>query len=358
VEGSPDTIGAGGTFTAIRVTPILLDICHDMEDLCPDAWLLNYVNPMAINTWAMNDYTRIKSVGLCHSVQGTAVDLVDYAIGPLKPVAVPDSASPYYHLFHNQIHEEMKDVSYWVAGINHMSWFLELNWQGKDLYPLLRERFKDPAVYSGPDAHGPGPDIVRAEVFKAFGYYVTESSGHMASYLPYFKKNRALIDKYKLDEQKFANMWKVRLGWDEELKRQLHSNHQFPLIRGSEYSATIIHSLVTGTPTRINANVMNRGLITNLPEGCCVEVPCLVDKQGIHPCFVGDLPPQLAALNRTSINVQEMAVRGIVEKDKNKIFQAVLLDPLTSAILTIDEIRHMVDEMFQAEQEKYLRGFK
>lgn len=358
VEGSPDTIGAGGVFGANRCVPVILDICHDMEELCPNAWLLNYVNPMAINTWAMNDYTKIKNVGLCHSVQHTAADLLDYGIGPLKPVDVPKEAGPYYRLFHNQIHEELIEASYWVAGINHMAWFLELKWRGQDIYPLLRERFKDPAIYSGEDAHGPGPDIVRVEVFKAFGYFVTESSGHMASYLPYFKKTRALIDKYKLDEQKFANMWKVRLGWDDELREQIRADHKFPILHGAEYSAQIIHSIETGTPSRINANVKNRGYITNLPDGCCVEVPCLVDKTGIHPCYVGDLPPQLAGLNRTSINVQELAVRGIVEKDKTKIFQAILLDPLTSAILTIDEIRNMVDEMFNAEQKQYLKGYK
>jgi alpha-galactosidase len=150
----------------------------------------------------------------------------------------------------------------------------------------------------------------------------------------------------------------VRLGWDDELREQIRTNHPFPVLHGAEYSAQIIHSIETNTPSRINANVKNRGYITNLPEGCCVEVPCLVDKEGIHPCHVGDLPPQLAALNRTSINVQELAVRGIVERDRTKIFQAILLDPLTSAILTIDEIRKMVDEMFHAEQAQYLKGYK
>jgi alpha-galactosidase len=350
-----DTIGAGGVFYALRQVPVLLDICRDMEELCPNAWLINYCNPMAINSWAISDYTHIKNVGLCHSVQHTAAELLRYICGPLKPVEIPEGAGPYYQLFQNQVHEELNDVSYWVAGINHMAWFLEYKWHGKDAYPLLRERLNDPAVYSGPNASAGGPDIVRVEVFKAFGYYVTESSNHMASYVPYFKKRPELIERFKLDENRHA--WKTRLGWDEELKKQLKTGHKFPIMHGVEYGTQIIQSIETGKPSRINANVLNKGLITNLPEGCCVEVPCLVDKEGIHPCYVGNLPPQLAALNRSSINVQELAVRGIVEKDKTKIFQAVLLDPLTAAILTIDETRELVNYMFETENE-YLQGFK
>ena len=353
VDGPRDGVGTGGIFGGLRHAPVLLDICHDMEELCPDAWLLNYTNPMSINTWAIDDYSRIKAVGLCHSVQSTATQLLKYLGVPITPEDLPEGADDYYRSLHNRVYKELKDISYWVAGINHMSWFLEFKWRGKDAYPLLLERFKDPSIYSGPEAHYAGADIVRVELLKAFGYFVTESSPHNGAYVPYFKKRPELIDKFKLRERVTQN----RVSQDETLKQQLNSGHKFPIIRSIEYGVTIIHSIETGTPARINANVKNKGFITNLPEGCCVEVPCLVDKEGIHPCFVGDLPPQLAALNRACINVHELAVRGIIEKDKTRIFQAMLVDPLTGAILTIDEIRQMVDELFLAEKE-YLKGFK
>jgi alpha-galactosidase len=335
-ESIGDTIGPDGVFLGLRHIPVILDICRDMKELCPDAWLLNHSNPMAIISWAVNEYTHIKYAGLCHSVQHTSSELAKY-IG-----------APY------------EEISYWVAGINHMAWFLELKWSGNDAYPLLRERFKDPDIYSGPEAYWAGPDVVRAEIFKAFGYFVTESSMHMSEYVPYFKKkNRPeLIDRFKI--RRFFNyelMLRTKKEQNEALKRQVGGDYKFPIAHSGEYCSTIIRSMETGIPLRINANVMNQGLITNLPEGCCVEVPCLVDKEGIHPCYVGDLPPQLAALNRTNINVQELAVRGIVEKDKTKIFHSILLDPLTGAILTIDETRQLVDEMFKAEKQ-YVKGYK
>jgi len=330
-----DTVGPGGVFYGLRHVPVLLDICRDMDELCPDAWLINYTNPMAMLCWAMNDYTHIKNVGLCHSVQGTASELARYLGAPID------------------------EVSYWVAGINHMAWFLELKWRGEDAYPLLREKFKDPAVYSRHDAHWAGPDIVRVEIFKAFGYFNTESSQHMSEYVPYFRKRTDLFDRFRLVYRidNLEKMEKGRLRQDEELRRLITSDQKFPIRRSHEYCSYIIHSIETGTPRRINANVENEGLITNLPQGCCVEVPCLVDKDGIHPCYVGDLPPQCAALNRTNINVQELGVKAAVEKDKTLAFQAILLDPLTSAILTIDETQRMVDEMFRAEAQ-YLEGFK
>jgi alpha-galactosidase len=324
-----DTIGPGGVFYGSRHIPVILDICHDMEELCPNAWLINYTNPMAMICWAVNDYTNIKNVGLCHSVQHTSEELARYL------------GVPY------------DELSYWVAGINHMAWFLELKWRGEDAYPLLREKLKDPEIYSRPDAHWAGADIVRAEVFKAFGYFNTESSRHMAEYVPYFKKkNRPeLIERFGLAGGIFEEMAKRRGEQDEQFRQQISSGQKFPLSHSGEYASIIIRSIETGIPSRINGNVKNNGLITNLLQGCCVEVPCLVDKKGINPCYVGDLPPQCAALNRTNINVQELAVRGIVEKDKTKIFHSILLDPLTSAILTIGETQQMVDEMFQAEKD-------
>jgi alpha-galactosidase len=328
--GRSDTMGAGGVFYGARHVPVILDICRDMEELCPHAWLLNYTNPMAIITWAVNDYTHIKAVGLCHSVQSTSATIAKY-------IGVP-----------------IEEISYWVAGINHMAWFLELKWRGEDAYPLLTERFKNPVIYSSPDSNYNGADIVRAEIFKAFGYFVTESSRHMSEYVPYFQKTPELIETFKIMSHKSRG--KTRVEEDEELREQIKNGKKFPIIHSGEYGSKIINAIETGNHLRINANVKNKGLITNLPEGCCVEVPCLVDMEGIHPCFVGDLPPQLAALNRININVQELAVRGIVEKDKNKILQSILLDPLTSSILTIDETRQLVDTMFRSEKQ-YMKGY-
>ena len=337
-QGDISTQGPCAIFASLRHVPLMLDICRDMEELCPDAWFLDYTDPLPPICWAINDYTPIKHVGLCHSIQGTSAELAKY-IG-----------APY------------NEVSYKVAGINHMAWFLEFAWRGKDAYPLLREKFRDPAVYSGPKAAYNGPDIARAELFKAFGYYVTESSKHVSTYVPYFRKRPQDIEKYKQDSgavylnnmKRFTSISQER---NEELTRQIYSDYKFPLDRSYEYGSFIIQSIETGVPVEVYGNVKNTGLITNLPEGCCVEVPCMVDKEGVHPCYIGDLPPQLAALNRANVSVQELTVKGIVEKDKNKIFQAILLDPLTGAVLTIDEIHEMVDELFEANKE-YMKGFK
>ncbi len=334
-QGIGDTLGPGGVFYALRHIPLMLDICHDMEELCPDAWIMNYTNPMAMICWAMNDYSHIKSVGLCHSVQDTSSDLARYIGAPID------------------------EISYWVAGINHMAWFLEFKWRGEDAYPLLREKFRDSSVYLKRDAHWAGPDVVRVEIFKAFGYFNTESSQHVSEYVPYFRKRPELFERYKLTYHLQAPEWteKARKNWDEGLRQMVASDKKIPIRRSHEYASSIIHSLETGTPRRVNVNVKNKGLITNLLQGCVVEVPCLVDKNGIHPCYVGALPPQCAALNQTNINVQQLGTKAAVEKDKTLAFQAILLDPLTSAILTIDETQKMVDEMFKAEA-AYLKGFK
>jgi len=332
-QGIGDTVGPGGVFYALRHIPALLEICHDIEELCPDALLINYTNPMTMLCWAINDYSRVKSIGLCHSVQGTAAQLAKYLGAPLN------------------------EISYWVAGINHMAWFLELKWNGRDAYPLLREKFKDPSIYSSAD--WTEADIVRVEIFKAFGYFNTESSQHMSEYVPYFRKRLELLKKYRLigPSERMKILERRHREREEEILRLIKSDDRIPLQRSREYCSAIIHSIETDTPIRINGNVKNNGLITNLPQGCCVEVPCLIDKNGIHPYYVGDLPPQCAALNRTNINVQELAVLAAVERDKTLAFQAILLDPLTSAVLTIDETRRMVDEMFRAEA-KYLGDFK
>lgn len=335
LQGVGDTIGPGGVFYGLRHVPVLLEICQDMEQLCPGALLLNYTNPMAMLCWAMNDYTDVRNMGLCHSVQGTASELARYIGAPFE------------------------EISYWVAGINHMAWFLELKWRGKDAYPILKEKFKDPAVYSHPNAHWAGPDIARVELFKGFGYFVTESSQHISEYVPYFRKRPELLERFKLVNrmETIGETAESRAMSDRDIVQLIKGGNQIELKRSTEYCSYIIHSMETGLPRRVNVNVKNTGLITNLPYGSCVEVPCFVDGDGFHPCRVGALPPQCAALNKTSINVHELGVLAAMEKDKELAFQAVLLDPLTSAVLTIEETSNMVNEMFKAEAD-YLKGFK
>lgn len=339
IEASADAVGTGGVFSALRQIPAILDICHDMEKLCPDAWLLNYSNPMAMICWAINDYSHVKSVGLCPNPYSHAVKLAEYAGVPFE------------------------EVSYWAAGINHFSWYLDFRWKGEDLYPRLREKFKDPNTYLKPSAFGKGigKDLMEVEMLHRFGYF-TSAGQHLSMFLPYFRRRPILLEKYNLDN--FDLVWppapKRITDAAQEMKQQLSNGYKFPLTkeyRWSRHATDVIHSMETGTLRRIDGNVKNNGLITNLLDGCCVEVPCLVDKDGIHPCYVGDLPPQCAILNQTNIGEQELAVRGIVEKDKTKILQSILVDPLTSSILTIDEIREMVDEMFQVDK-KFLKGFK
>ena len=334
-ESAGDTLGPLGVFFGLRNVPVILDICRDMADLCPEALLINYTNPLAIIGWSVSDYTNIQNVGICNGVQSTATDLAKY-------LGIPQD-----------------ELDYWIGGINHMAWFLELKHHGKDIYPLLKEKFKDPAVYSGPNAHVFGADIVRAEVFKAFGYYCTETSPHLSEYLPYFRKRPELIERFKLQmiERNVVEREKMRQANEASLKQLVSAKEKLPVSRKNDYGVSIIQAIESGIPARITGNMKNSGLITNLLSGCCVEVPCLADREGLHPCYVGDLPPQLAGLNRTNINVQELAVRGIEEKDKTKIFQSILLDPLTAAVLTIDETRNMVEEMFRANGE-FVKGWK
>ncbi len=322
-----DTLGPGGVFRALRTIPVMIDICRDMEELCPDAWLLNYTNPMAMLCWAMNDVTAVKNVGLCHSVQGTAGQLMHFA-------GVP--------------REEWDNVSYWVAGINHQSWFLEISLNGRDLYPDIRAKIDDPQVYN--------METTRFEMLKHLGYFVTESSGHNSEYVPWIRKRPELLERYTPGGSWNGGSGYIlqlygsdRENYESHLERAASGVDPLDLKRSREYGSYILNALETGEPCRINGNVRNSGLITNLPEGCCVEVPCYVDQHGINPCFVGDLPPHLAAINRSNIAVQELAVQAALDVDREAAFHAVALDPLTAAVLSLEEIRQMVDEMFEAE---------
>jgi alpha-galactosidase len=313
-----DTIGPGGVFKSLRTVPVLIDIAKDMESLCPDAWLLQYTNPMAIACWGITDATKIKTVGLCHSVQHTTEQLADYIGAPRE------------------------SVTGWVAGINHMAWFLRFERDKRDAYPELWRALEKPATYE--------QDPVRFEVMRHFGYFVTESTRHMSEYTPYFRKNDALMKRFGLD--KIKQDLKRRSDRDDahfaQLKAEAASTEPLGATRSNEYASRIIEAMETGRPTVINGNIPNDGLIDNLPQGCCVEVPCLVDSLGLHPMAVGALPPQLAALDRSNIAVQELAVRAVLDGSRDAAKHAVLVDPLTAAQLPLDKISAMFDEMWAA----------
>jgi len=303
-----DTIGVGGVFRFLRTAPIQLGICRDMEELCPRALLLNYTNPMCMLTWLHSEGSRIANIGLCHSVQNTISELSRY-------LEIPES-----------------EMTFLCAGINHQAWYLRLERTGRDLYPDLR------ALLGVPEAVAKDP--VRFEMFKHFGYFVTESSTHCSEYHPYFRRTAELLAQYQLEKRVVS----------EELPRphQWH-DQEGGLTPSNEYAALIMQAVVTNKPYKFNGNVMNTGLITNLPAGCCVEVPCLVDRQGVQPCYVGNLPSQLAALNLSNIVVQELAVRAVLDRDRAAAFHACAMDPLTRSVCSLDQIRAMFDELWESE---------
>lgn len=318
-----DTIGPGGIFRAARHIPVLMDLAYDMQELCPGAVLLNYANPMAMCCWALGQIPGLQSVGLCHGVQ-TTLDLIARYCGVKKDA-----------------------ISYLNAGINHMDWFLSLSANGRDLYPILREKFELPEYYIN--------EKVRGEVFRHFGYFMTESTGHLSEYLPYFRKNRKALDLY-CDQSGFGGesgvAYRRGLNVEEKFKKfdplSIESTELGP--RSAEYCSHIIEALETGAPFRFSGNVRNDGYISNLPDGCCVEVPVYADDTGLHPTKVGALPPQLAALCMSNIQCQGLAVQAALEGDPELLMQAVATDPLTQAVLTLDEIRRMTAELLEAER--------
>ncbi len=318
-----DTLGPGGIFRTLRTVPTTLEMARDMEELCPQALLLNYVNPMAMICWALGT-TKVNFVGLCHGVQ-TTMDLIAGYVGLPK-----------------------KEIDFTCAGINHMAWFLKLEHRGRDLYPLLRERFEQPEYYAN--------EKVRGEVFRHFGYLMTESTGHLSEYLPYFRKNRKALDLY-CDEPAFGGETGAYYKWNKQVAEKydhtdMLANESAVLpARSVEYGSYIIEALETGKEFRLNGNVRNGGMITNLPADCCAEGPIYVDRLGLHKTVVGDLPSQCAALNMTNINVQRLAVEAAMSGDPERVVQACALDPLTSAVLTLKEIREMAAEMLEAEKQ-------
>lgn len=325
-----DTIGPGGIFKALRTGPAWLDILHDAEELCPNALVLNYTNPMSILTLVALTGTTMQTVGLCHSVQGTSKQLADY-------LEIP--------------YEEMK---FKCAGLNHNAWFTELSYQGEDMYPRLRERAKVPEVYE--------KDPVRFEMMLHFGAFVTESSGHFSEYVPYFRKRPELIERYcrkgYLGETGFyANNWPTwRKQNEESIREMLEGKKEIPFKRSHEYASAIIEGVVKNKPTVIYGNVRNHGLIDNLPDGC-VEVACLIDRNGIQPCHFGPLPEQLAALNRSHMAVHTLMADALLNRNKEAARYALMLDPLTAAVCSPAEISALFDEMWSAQRE-YLQPFE
>jgi alpha-galactosidase len=313
-----DTLGVGGIMRGLRTIPVMLDMCADMEELCPDVWFLNYTNPMAINCRAVNRATSIRTVGLCHSVQGTAYELsLDLGI-------------PY------------RDITYLAAGINHMAFYLRFERNGEDLYPRLRARADSGAV--------PDHNRVRYEVLRHFGYFVTESSEHFAEYVPWFvKRDRPeLIDRFNVPLDEYPRRCEAQIaGWEAERAR-LERGDAFDVRPSFEYAATIIRSIETGKPRVVYGNVANEGLIDDLPAGCTVEVPCLVDGNGVQPTAIGTLPPQLAALIRTNVNVQELTVEAALTSRREHVYHAAMLDPHTAAELDLDQIHALVDALLAA----------
>ncbi len=327
-----DTLGPGGVFRGLRTIPVLLDLCQDMDEVAPEALLLNYVNPMAINCWAIDAAAGRPHVGLCHSVQGTSQMLARWIDVPYE------------------------EVNFLCAGINHQAFFLEFRRGNEDLYPLIWEAIENEQIR--------GTEPVRIELMKYFGYFVTESSGHASEYSPYFRKSAQMIEQELVPTfTSERDAWfdfgntggyyrhcierldKFQSDYDEIKQQDPFSE------RSHEYGSWIIEAVETNNPIRINGNVPNYDLIDNLPYGCCVEVPCLVDANGIQPTKVGMLPGQLAALNRTNINVQELTVQAALHGDRDAVHHAVMLDPLTAAVCTLPQIHAMVDELLDAQAE-------
>ena len=316
-----DTLGVGGVFRALRTIPVMLDFARDIEEVCPDAWLLNYTNPMAMLTGAMLTMTGVKTVGLCHSVQVCAPTL-------LKELGMEYNAGKL-------------DIGTFEERIRGLS-------QGEELPEWWIEHMKeDYKLYKEQGRHG---DMVRLEIMRRFGYYITESSEHNAEYTPWFIKERYpdLIERFNIPLDEYPRRCIHQI---EDWKKRGHELTQNPLLshkRTHEYASYIMEAMETGVPTRIGGNVLNNGLITNLPRNACVEVPCLVDRNGVQPTYIGDLPEQCAALNRTNINVQLLTIEAARTLKKDYIYQAVMLDPHAGAELSIDDIVAMCDELIEA----------
>jgi alpha-galactosidase len=316
-----DTLGIGGIFRGLRTIPVLAEICRDMEAVCPDALLMNYVNPMAINCWAIKELAPgLKNVGLCHSVQHTAAHLAE-CLG-----------------------EDIADINYVSAGINHVAFFLKYEKRSadgvrEDLYPRLKAL--------AAEGHAPSKDRVRFDVLKRLGYFVTESSEHFSEYTSWYIKDgrNDLVETLNIPLDEYIRRCEVQIAKWSSLRKELEGDKPIEVCRSNEYAAGIIHASVTGKPALIYGNVANDGLIANLPDECVVEVPCHVDRNGIQPVQVGRIPPQLAGVIHLSVSVQELTVQAALTGKRDYIYQAALLDPHTSAELAPDQIWRLVDDL-------------
>ncbi|HHX62922.1 MAG TPA: alpha-glucosidase/alpha-galactosidase [Epulopiscium sp.] len=313
-----DTLGIGGIFRGLRTIPVVLDILKDMEEVCPNALFLNYTNPMSIIMSAVFQASPIKAVGLCHSVQD----------------CIP-------RLF-KDLEMDPEGVKWHISGINHQAWLLDVSKDNVDLYPEIKKR--------AAEKEGPHGDMVRYEMMKRFGYYITESSEHGAEYVPYFIKSKYpdQIERWNIPLDEYPRRCIEQIGKWEDMKDTLVNDTNIEHKRSHEYASYILEAMETDVPYRIHGNVLNTGLITNLPKDAVVEVPCLVDRTGINPCYVGDLPQQLAALNRTNINVHLLTAEAALTKNRELIYMAAMLDPHTGSELSMDEIRDMCDELIEA----------
>ena len=326
-----DSLGPGGVFRGLRTIPVLVGLAREMEELArPGAIMLQYANPMAANCLALGKATGVSFIGLCHGVQ-TTLDLISRYCGVPK-----------------------EEISYTCGGINHMDWFLTLEHKGRDLYPLMREIFEKPEYYKN--------EKVRGEVFRQFGYFMTESTGHLSEYVPWFRKNKKALDLY-CDEPSFGGESGAYYNWCQAVAEKYAAedplSYESTRIekRSVEYCSYIMEAVATGKPFRLMGNVRNDGYITNLPNGCCVEVPTFVDDVGLHPIVVGELPPQCAALCMTNINSQTLTAEAALNADPERVVQAVAMDPLAGAVCTLNEIREMCTEMLEAER-AWLPHFK
>ncbi len=316
-----DTLGIGGIFRALRTIPVMAEFAEDMEEVCPNAWLLNYTNPMAMITGYMQRYTNVKTIGLCHSVQVCTQYLLEKL--------------------------DMKVDGYVekIAGINHMGWLLEIrDKDGNDLYPIIREKA------AAKNAAGKHDDMVRFEYIRRLGYYCTESSEHNAEYNPFFIKPNypELIEKYNIPLDEYLRRCVDQIEKWNKTKDELFAEGAITHERSREYASYIMDAMINNQPYQIGGNVLNRGLITNLPSNACVEVPCLVNGTGIHPTVIGDLPPQLAAMNMSNINVQLLTIEAAKTKNREHIYHAAMMDPHTAAVLSLDDIVAMCDELIEA----------
>jgi alpha-galactosidase len=322
-----DTLGIGGVFRALRTIPVLEGIADDVNAVCPDAWFLNYSNPMAMLTSALVK-KGVKTVGLCHSVQVCADHLLD----------------------HLGMKAEVKDLQWKIAGINHMAWLLEITDGGRDLYPEIKRRafaLNDAGRKAGGEKHN---DMVRFEMMRHFGYYITESSEHNAEYTPYWIKQRypQFIEEFNIPLDEYPRRCERQIESWASMRETFVSDRSLSHVRTHEYGSYIMEAMETDVPYKIGGNVANRGLITNLPAEAVVEVPCLVDRNGVQPTVIGNLPPQLAALNQTNVNCQIVAVEAALQRSRELVYQAAYLDPHTSAELSLDDIRSMCDDLIAA----------